>query len=158
MLASFFATGEGGLEWSPIRAVNYMEMVIEHTELSSDIMRLYASMLRTISAGYYPDYKIPPSGDNNLPEAVFWCRRAHAGSMNAEADQSLEAYESQIKEVCACCYKPLSTDKPKCCVECKAVYYCSRECQAADWKAGHKKDCVRSLKKRLRATGWFDDI
>ena len=34
------------------------------------------------------------------------------------------------------------------CSLCKSVKYCSRECQAAHWKAGHKQDC-----KQLRETG-----
>ena len=72
MLASCFARGEGGLERSMVRSVYYMKPAIEETELSPDFMRLYASILLAISALYYPDYKIPPSGDNNLPEALFW--------------------------------------------------------------------------------------
>lgn len=28
------------------------------------------------------------------------------------------------------------------CARCKKVYYCGRACQAAHWKAGHKKTCV----------------
>jgi len=28
------------------------------------------------------------------------------------------------------------------CARCKKVYYCGRTCQAAHWKAGHKKACV----------------
>jgi hypothetical protein len=39
-----------------------------------------------------------------------------------------------------------SEDRPKTelkrCSQCKAVHYCSKECQVKDWKAGHKKDCV----------------
>jgi len=32
----------------------------------------------------------------------------------------------------------------KACARCKAVVYCSRECQAAHWKAGHKGSCSKS--------------
>ena len=31
----------------------------------------------------------------------------------------------------------------KACARCKSVAYCSRECQAAHWKAGHKKNCFK---------------
>lgn len=27
------------------------------------------------------------------------------------------------------------------CVQCKQVWYCSKGCQVADWKAGHKAEC-----------------
>ena len=34
------------------------------------------------------------------------------------------------------------------CGGCKRCYYCSKACQTADWKAGHKAEC-----KTLRGTG-----
>mmetsp|Transcript_9145 Transcript_9145/g.19456 ORF Transcript_9145/g.19456 Transcript_9145/m.19456 type:complete len:441 (-) Transcript_9145:136-1458(-) len=152
-LGKCFAYGEGGLERSFVRSAHYLKIAVERNELDSEEMELYASLLLMQSKYYYPDYEIPPSGHNTLPEALFWYRRA-----DVEAIRFAE-YESKIKKLCACCYKPFSTDKKaKCCVECRAVYYCSRECQVADWKAGHKKDCTKALKKRLRATGEFSDI
>jgi hypothetical protein len=30
------------------------------------------------------------------------------------------------------------------CLQCKAVYYCCKVCQVADWKAGHKAVCKAS--------------
>jgi hypothetical protein len=27
------------------------------------------------------------------------------------------------------------------CSQCKTAEYCSKECQVADWRAGHKKEC-----------------
>jgi len=159
VLGYYFALGKGGLETSVVRSVYYLKPVIENNhECPPDIMRLYASFLIDISSTYYPDCITPPSGDNNWPEALFWYRRAIAQLTDAETIPFVESYESKIKEMCACCYRSLSTDNRKCCVECRAVYYCSRECQTEDWKAGHKKDCVKSLKKRLRATGKFDNI
>ena len=158
VLATCFASGKGGLKRSMVRSVHYLKPAVEISEWSPEYLRTYAAVLHALSASYYPDYEIPPSGDNAMPEALFWYRRAHSTSVNAESVKCLEAYESSMKELCGCCYRTLSTDEPKCCLECKAVYYCSRECQAADWKAGHKKDCVKALKKRLRATGMFNDI
>ena len=36
---------------------------------------------------------------------------------------------------------PRSLVRFKVCESCKCVQYCSPECQMADWKAGHKRDC-----------------
>jgi len=157
-LARCFVYGEGGVERSPIRAVYCMKPTAEESEFSPHDKVFYAKLLWILSKSYFPDYEIAPSGDNSVPEALFWYRRAHAKSVDAETLPYIEEYESSIRELCSCCFKSLSTDNRKCCVECKAVYYCNRECQVADWKAGHKKDCVKSLKKRLRATENFDDI
>jgi hypothetical protein len=44
---------------------------------------------------------------------------------------------------CAKCGKSASVDTPlHRCGGCRAVYYCSRECQAIEWKASHKVACV----------------
>jgi hypothetical protein len=39
-----------------------------------------------------------------------------------------------------CCSEGLKLELKKC-SQCKSVQYCSKKCQVADWKAGHKKDC-----------------
>jgi len=158
VLGHCFAFGKGGLERSRVRSVYYYKPAIEEFELHPNTTRRYALSLIDISSTYYPDCITPPSGDNNWPEALFWYRRAIAQLTDAETIPFFESYESKIREMCAYCCKSLNTETQKCCVECRAVYYCNRECQAADWKAGHKKDCVKSLKKRLRATGKFDDL
>jgi hypothetical protein len=31
------------------------------------------------------------------------------------------------------------------CAKCKGAFYCSRECQTADWKRGHKRTCDRTM-------------
>jgi len=157
VLGYCFARKEGGLERSTVRSVHYMKTVVEEPEVPPDSMILYAVTLLEISGTYYPG-EIAPAGHNHLPEALFWYRRAHAKSMDAPTVPYIERCESSIRELCAFCFKSLSTDNRKRCVECKAVYYCSWECGAADWKAGHKKDCTKALKKRLRATGEFSDI
>merc|ERR1712096_520690 len=54
--------------------------------------------------------------------------------------------------VVACAYCGVSGTEQKLsyCLGCKdqdPPYYCSRECQKQDWKAGHKRVCKRSNKK-----------
>jgi ankyrin len=50
---------------------------------------------------------------------------------------------------CARCFKAL--DVPKRCGKCKAVFYCSGECQAADWKGGHAKKCAAMVPANKKA-------
>jgi hypothetical protein len=58
-------------------------------------------------------------------------------------------YPAPIKEgkapkapfICASCDSPIPTGEKKCCARCKVNYYCSRDCQKAHWKAGHKLMC-----------------
>ena len=45
---------------------------------------------------------------------------------------------------CAVCSKPSS----KFCKSCKARFYCSQECQIADWKE-HKKFCPKVEEKQI---------
>ena len=49
----------------------------------------------------------------------------------------------QAPPLCAhkACGKPMQN--PKRCCQCKVVLYCSKECQVAAWKAGHKRECVK---------------
>lgn len=56
--------------------------------------------------------------------------------------------------ICAKCSKPVKT--PKRCGRCKAVVYCSRECQSADWKK-HKKSCQEPWTE-VKATFLVEDI
>jgi len=48
------------------------------------------------------------------------------------------------------CYHTETHDKPQFsrCSKCKVAIYCSRECQAHDWKARHKKVCKHVAKER----------
>ena len=51
-----------------------------------------------------------------------------------------------LGKVCFHCGIPDGTDGMTllACARCDAAFYCSKVCQAADWSAGHKLDCVRS--------------
>jgi MYND finger len=45
---------------------------------------------------------------------------------------------------CDCCKKTkeaLGMKKLLCCQRCNMAYYCSKECQTTQWKAGHKQAC-----------------
>jgi hypothetical protein len=50
-----------------------------------------------------------------------------------------------------CCREDLKAKLRKC-SQCKTLPYCSKECQVADWRAGHKKECeMWKLKATLKA-------
>ena len=84
-------------------------------------------------------------------KVFFWYRRR--GNQTYDVNSPFVLSEDQIRQRCANCMLPLQSEKKLCCVECKAAYYCDRECQIAHWKDGHKKDCVKKLKKRLKEAG-----
>ena len=44
----------------------------------------------------------------------------------------------QTHDPCALCHKPAATKR---CGRCRAVVYCSRDCQARHWKSAHKLTC-----------------
>ena len=48
------------------------------------------------------------------------------------------------------CYRTEVHDKPRFsrCSKCKVAIYCSRDCQATDWKARHKKVCKSAAEQR----------
>ena len=43
--------------------------------------------------------------------------------------------------VCNYCKKVQGEVKFDVCSACKKTYYCSKDCQVKDWKAGHKAQC-----------------
>ena len=86
------------------------------------------------------------NGEGGLPvsmeKALLWLKRA--------AEQGFEmatnVIETEVKAKCFSCGKTAAT---KCCSRCKCAYYCSRDCQAAAWKSGHKATCkqIRRMQK-----------
>ena len=61
-------------------------------------------------------------------------------------------HEPPQPPTCSVCGKfPRPGEKIKRCSACKSVLYCGRECQEADWKAGHKDKCKGMQMERERA-------
>ena len=118
------------------------------------VMDNYARGLIYAAETYFgKNYAFVP-GQSPVPEAMFWFRRCGRKEEHEEDNPLVRLereIERKIRESCAHCRADLPEGKQSCCVECKAAYYCNRDCQVAHWKAGHKKDCVKNLKKRLRA-------
>ena len=137
---------------SPPIMLHYLRPALEEGKATVSAMESYAQGLIQMAIKYYGIESIMEPGYCPVPETLFWFRR---GSSKAElaANLPLVQLEHKIRKKCAHCEADLPEGKPSCCVECKAAYYCNRDCQVAHWKAGHKKDCVRKLKKRLKAAG-----
>ena len=65
------------------------------------------------------------------------------------AGEEKQKVEATNERSCAVCGKGMAT--PKVCAKCKAIAYCSRECQKSHWKA-HKRSCAQ-LHQLREATG-----
>lgn len=90
---------------------------------------------------------------------MIWCKRCFIApfcsreckvNSAAEHEEGCEHVAAQLREiglgnVCYFCGVPEGTEGITLsrCARCGAAFYCSRECQTADWKAGHKADCGR---------------
>ena len=61
----------------------------------------------------------------------------------ATAAAALTARRSQVQCAAAGCPRKLKADGTPLdyCGGCKRCFYCSKACQSADWKAGHKAEC-----------------
>ena len=95
----------------------------------------------------------------SLPEAIKWFKKA-AAQGHAEAQESLQKLQelndhltgggaatntptavttavTLLSGKCGNCRAAASQR----CIRCKAVQYCSSECQKQHWKGGHKRVC-----------------
>ncbi len=82
-------------------------------------------------------------GKSVVPEALYWVRKAV--SLGFVDDNNMVAQvETAVFSCCTNCGLKAGTGPTKFskCSQCKAVLYCTKECQAAHWKKGHRWDCV----------------
>ena len=135
--------------------LHYLRPAVEGGDTSVRMIDTFALMLYGTAMNYFGEEGNFPPGHSPVPEALFWHRRCSSEAVHAP-DDPMVRIEGNIRKICAHCAADLPEGKQSCCMECKAAYYCDRDCQMAHWKAGHKKDCVRKLKKRLRAEGKLD--
>ena len=133
--------------------LHYLRPAVEENKTTVGVMDRYALGLFKMSLDYYGENNIFAAGHSAVPEALFWYRRSDKVRTPDGALSVFAPLERAIRESCANCMLSLGHGSKMCCVECKAAYYCDRDCQMAHWKAGHKKDCVRKLKKKLKAAG-----
>jgi len=78
------------------------------------------------------------SAVDKLTEEEIWRRIENLG-FGVETSKLLEPMNC-----CPQCWTKNTGDKKKYCTRCKAVFYCSKECQRNDWKE-HKRDCIPAM-------------
>ena len=137
-------------EDKPPLFLHYLRPEVENG--ATNKMADYALALVNITITYLGMNAILIPGYSPVPEALFWYRRSDK-DIDPHGQHMFTQLEHRIRANCASCHAALPKGKRSSCVECKAACYCGRQCQLAHWKAGHKKDCVKKLKKRLREAG-----
>ena len=136
--------------------LHYLRPALEEGDTSAEVIGNYGLGLLSVAMEYYGGNSTMTPGFSPVPEALFWFQQC-SEKEELGANHPLVRIESKNRKYCAFCLAGIPKGKQSCCVECKAAYYCSRDCQVAHWKAGHKNDCVRKLKKRLKAKGKLDE-
>jgi hypothetical protein len=73
----------------------------------------------------------------------------------ATSDKLLDLVDYPVSErTCFTCGKKRGEHELQTCARCKLAKYCGRECQTADWKAGHKAVCKHAATlQRIAALG-----
>mmetsp|Transcript_28560 Transcript_28560/g.52145 ORF Transcript_28560/g.52145 Transcript_28560/m.52145 type:complete len:638 (-) Transcript_28560:200-2113(-) len=74
--------------------------------------------------------------DKEIAKAIDWGNRMVAEVIIADLKPGMISHGE-------CDYCGKVTDSPKRCAACKAVCYCSKDCQVTAWKNGHKKQCKK---------------
>ncbi len=101
-------------------------------------------------------WKQAESKRSNLPSDIVshlsWGFRDVAQMLVAQ----IKPHEVLSHRECHYCLKV--TDDVKKCSACKVAVYCSRDCQAKAWKAGHKKECTQKKATRKEEKKEFTKI
>lgn len=81
------------------------------------------------------------TGKCPIPRSVRWARLA-AAKGDSQCAVMASRFEGMFSTECANCGKPQRELLR--CTKCRIMRYCDKKCQVTHWKAGHKKDCVKS--------------
>ena len=86
--------------------------------------------------------------EKNHVKAIYLFRQSMKSNLNEEfhknAKETIEEMRDSVKTFCWSCKKNDKGIKLTQCSQCYSVWYCSKECQAKDWKEGkHKIDCKK---------------
>ena len=72
-----------------------------------------------------------------IRQRIDWSSRHLAQTLMGGLNPKLLSHQE-------CHYCRRLAENPKRCAKCKVALYCSKECQVAGWKSGHKQQCVQA--------------
>ena len=121
-------------------ALKWYLLAAEQGTNTTAMMNSGATMMK-IAQMRYGDTSIV--GHSPIPRAFFWLKRADKLG-ERDARMIMQQIEGSCKSSCAQCNKSASMATLTRCAKCKLAHYCGKQCQTAHWKAGHKKDCVKT--------------
>ena len=118
---------------------------IDRPDREAKAIQLVAALARILGGIY--DKEVPRVWRSRV-QAAWAAARAPAGPLDDQQEQSSVEHKRKpdpSTDPCAFCgAQPSPGSKHKLCGGCKAVLYCSKECQAKHWKeGGHKSECSR---------------
>ena len=93
-----------------------------------------------LDAFYEEDDQVKLSAAEELDDAQIWkCIQSPGFGLNVRLQEPMDC--------CAHCWTARNASEKRLnCSRCKAVPYCNRDCQRADWKY-HKEDCVQPVER-----------
>ena len=167
VLGCAFYCGEGGMKKNLYLARHYLKIAVQGN--NTDRLRTgeyvqqgyerafipYGEALLILQNELYGDISVP--GFSPIAKAMYWFHKAAAlqcGCGNPKCGKEvskrkgkgwIDTIKVQESKKCSYCSKKAEDcpgGKLKNCAKCSGAWYCSRDCQVAAWKAGHKRDCV----------------
>ncbi|KAL7547406.1 hypothetical protein ACHAWF_010716 [Thalassiosira exigua] len=144
-LGYFYFLGEYGMKKSMILSKHYLGQSASKGDVDAYYF-LARSLFNLTKHAYEGRVSLP--GHSCIPKVLYWARKAELeGQDMDDAAELVSTLERQTWSQCEYCIKSASSvSQPlKACSKCKAVRYCSKECQVQHWKEGHKIDCKTKL-------------
>ena len=113
----------------------------------SEALALFTRALAIFRKEFPPDHPSVAACMNYIAIANYELGNSDASAAAGQA-ATAAARRSQVQCAAAGCPRKLKADGTPLdqCGGCKRCYYCSKVCQTADWKAGHKVEC-KELRK-----------
>jgi hypothetical protein len=152
-LGCWHRDGKGGLDKSMMLAKHYLTVAAEggyecaYPALSLVLVDLCGCQYGGVKDINLGGVLLTYPGHNIFPKSVYWARKGIKSKDPGIANEGVKAAKFldglQRSNVCHNCGKCATSETFKCCVRCKSAWYCSKDCQAKSWKAGHKHDCVK---------------
>ena len=166
MLGTIFCEGQGCEKSMRLAKHYYEEAALKGDALSCANL---AVTLEKLEKEKHGGADCIVTGHSNLPKRLYWARRAI--ELADDEDASWRGWANQIVMEMMNSWQFLSCGNNVCrlktldknanhenvvdlsflrsqkllkCSRCKGIVYCSKECQIADWKNGHKIDCFNN--------------